>query len=60
MNNAHRIEDAAKTKSIKIIYDINYSKHLWSKDQARAFNLQNIDKVDFLFTSYGAASEFLE
>lgn len=60
MNNTHRIVDAAKTKNIKIIYDINYRKQLWSKDQARKFNLQIIDKVDFLFTNYGAACEFLD
>lgn len=58
-DNMLRIINAAHDQKIKIAYDINYRTQLWSKEQASIFNIQVLDKVNFLFTNCGAAKDLL-
>ena len=50
----------AKSNNVKIIYDINYRKNLWSMSQCRIFTKKILNSVDFLFTSSNTLREILE
>ena len=45
---------------MKIIYDINYRKNLWSLSQCRIFTQKILKSIDFLFTSSNTLREILE
>ena len=52
--------ELAKINDVKIIYDINYRKNLWSLSQCRIFTQKILKSVDFLFTSSNTLREILE
>ena len=49
--NIFSLVKAAKKKKIKIVYDINYRKNLWSLIDCKNFNLEILKYVDLLFTN---------
>ena len=56
-NNILRLIEKAKQDGIKIVYDVNYRKNLWSIKECRNFNLKILPKVDYLFTSSGSIKQ---
>jgi 2-dehydro-3-deoxygluconokinase len=50
-NNILKLIEKAKNNDIKIVYDINYRKDLWSKDECKNFNLKILSHIDILFTN---------
>ncbi len=50
-NNILKLIEKAKNNDIKIVYDINYRKDLWSKDDCKNFNLKILSHIDILFTN---------
>ena len=58
--NILKMVELAKSKDVKIIYDINYRKDLWSLTQCRIFTKKILNNVDFLFTSSNTLREILE
>ena len=52
--------EVAKNYDVKIIYDINYRKNLWSISQCRLFTQKILNSVDFLFSSSNTLKEILE
>ena len=58
--NILKMVELAKSNDVKIIYDINYRKNLWSLNQCRVFTQKILNSVDFLFTSSNTAREILE
>ena len=50
-NNILKLIEKAKNNDIKIVYDINYRKDLWSKDDCKNFNLKILNHIDILFTN---------
>ena len=56
-NNILRLIERAKQDGIKIVYDVNYRKNLWSIEKCRNFNLKILPKVDYLFTSSGSIKQ---
>ena len=49
--NILKLIEKAKTNGIKIVYDINYRKDLWSRDDCKNFNLNILSQIDILFTN---------
>jgi len=49
--NIFKLIEEAKNNDIKIVYDINYRKDLWSRDESKIFNLKILKYVDILFTN---------
>ena len=50
-NNFFKLVEKAKSADIKIVYDINYRKDLWSRNDCKNFNLKFLKYVDVLFTN---------
>ena len=50
-NNIFKLVEKAKNNDIKIIYDINYRKDLWSRNDSKNFNTKILKYVDILFTN---------
>ena len=50
-NNILKLIEKAKNNDVKIVYDINYRKDLWSKDDCKNFNLKILSHIDILFTN---------
>ena len=58
--NILKMIELAKINDVKIIYDINYRKNLWSLSQCRIFTEKILKSIDFLFTSSNTLREILE
>ena len=58
--NIFKIVKEAKKNNIKIIYDINFRKSLWTKVDCKKFNLKILKYVDFLFTNSKTANYVLD
>ena len=52
--------ELAKSNNIKIIYDVNYRKNLWSMSQCRVFTQKILSSIDFLFTNSNTIKEILK
>jgi len=50
-DNIFKLIEKAKNNDIKIIYDINYRKDLWSRNDCKNFNLKILKYIDVLFTN---------
>ena len=50
-DNILKLIDKAKNNDIKIVYDINYRKDLWSRNESKNFNLKILKYIDILFTN---------
>tara|TARA_Y100001970_G_C14087354_1_gene778075 strand:+ start:127 stop:1125 length:999 start_codon:yes stop_codon:yes gene_type:complete len=50
-DNIFNLIEKAKNSDIKIVYDINYRKDLWSKNDCKNFNLKILKYIDILFTN---------
>ena len=50
-NNIFKLIEKAKTNAVKIVYDINYRKDLWLRNESKNFNLQILKYIDILFTN---------
>ena len=50
-DNIFKLIDKAKKNNIKIVYDINYRKDLWSKNESKNFNVKILKYIDILFTN---------
>tara|TARA_B100001250_G_C19687870_1_gene738894 strand:- start:66 stop:1055 length:990 start_codon:yes stop_codon:yes gene_type:complete len=50
-DNIFKLLEKAKNNDIKIIYDINYRKDLWSRNDCKNFNLKILKYIDVLFTN---------
>ena len=58
--NIFKLIEIAKTNNIKIVYDVNYRKDLWSIEACKNFNLKILSEVDYLFTSSGSIRQILD
>lgn len=58
--NILKMVEVAKNHDVKIIYDVNYRKNLWSMSQCRFFIQKILNSIDFLFTSSNTLREILE
>jgi 2-dehydro-3-deoxygluconokinase len=58
--NIFRLIEIARSNNIKIVYDVNYRKDLWSIEECRNFNLKILSEVDYLFTSSGSIRKILD
>ena len=47
-DNILKLIDKAKNNDIKIVYDINYRKDLWSRNESKNFNLKILKYIDIL------------
>ena len=52
--------EIAKSNNIKIIYDVNFRKNLWSMSECRVFTRKILNSIDFLFTSSSTIREILK
>ena len=50
-DNIFKLIEKAKNNNIKIVYDINYRKDLWSRNESKNFNLKILKYIDILFTN---------
>ena len=50
-DNIFKLIEKAKNNDIKIVYDINYRKDLWSRNDCKNFNLKILKYIDILFTN---------
>ena len=50
-DNIFKLIENAKNNDIKIVYDINYRKDLWSRNESKNFNLKILKYIDILFTN---------
>ena len=50
-DNIFKLIEKAKNNDTKIIYDINYRKDLWSRNDCKNFNLKILQYIDILFTN---------
>ena len=58
--NILKMIESARSNDVKIIYDINYRKNLWSLSKCRIFTKKILNNIDFLFTSSNTLREILE
>ena len=47
-DNIFKLIENAKNNDIKIVYDINYRKDLWSRNESKNFNLKILKYIDIL------------
>ena len=52
--------EIAKSNNIKIIYDVNFRKNLWSMSECRVFTQKILNSIDFLFTNSNTIREILK